>query len=259
MSDTIDQFLTKSGELGRTPGYAPPGFVIMERVAGSRSFNCHREDSDWDWAGVYVAPLRDLIGLNPPKSESWKLETPNCQYHEVRRFAEMLAEGTPAALESAFCEKMMTTTPPWEKLRLIREKFVTRQAVVKYIRYGEGQLKKYLAGKPVHSKGGKPGEKWLYHVARLAKQAFYLANGQMPQNWQDQPSRDFLMLIRDGTMPEDEVVRHSREMFDHARRLEPYPLPEQPDMAALNEWVLETRELQWLCKIRGLKELLSLR
>ena len=253
-----NDFVYKLGELGRTPGYDVPGYSIMNRVAGSRAFNCDIETSDWDWAGVYIAPLSRLLGLNPPK-ESWKLDAPNCQYHEVRRFAEMLAEGTPAALESAFCERMIHVTPPWEALRLIRDKFVTQQAVVKYIRYGEGQLKKYLAGQPVHAKGGKPGEKWLYHVVRLAKQAVHIAGGGMPYNWQEGGDRELLLSIRRQEVPESDAVTIARELFKKARGMEPYPLPEGPDIGALENWIIDTREQKWLHDLRGIKQCLSLK
>lgn len=240
----MDSFLTKLGELGRRPGFAVPGDIIMTRVAGSRCFNLDIETSDWDWAGVYVAPLRVLIGLTPPAKESYAIDAPNCQFHEVRRFAEMLNEGTPAAIESMFCDRMIHVTPPWEALRLIRHRFVTQKCVKKYIDYGKGQLNKYLKGEAVHSKGGKPGEKWLYHVVRLAKQAVRIAEGRMPCNWTEGEDREYILDIRRSKMPEGTVVSVARELFDKATDMAPYPLPAEPDTAALEKWLLNTRGIE---------------
>jgi predicted nucleotidyltransferase len=177
-----------------------------------------------------------------PLVESYQTDNPNTQYHELRRFAEMLNSGSPAAVESLFCERMILLTPPWIKLREMREKFVTKQCVNKYVQYGQGQLKRYLAGQPVSTTGGKPGEKWLYHVLRLAMQAVKLAEGELPNNWHEGEEREMILKIRRKEVPEEDTVMKARELFDRARDQLPHlQREEHADTEALTRWVLDTR------------------
>lgn len=234
----VDDFLTQLGVIAKT--VAVPGESIMTRVGGSRSYNLDIDTSDVDWVGVYVAPLREVVGLDRLK-ESFVVERPNCEYHEVRLFASLVNKGSPNAIESLFCDRMIHVTAAWENLRAIRHRFVTQRCVRNYVGYGQGQLKKYLAGRTLHTAGGKPGEKWLYHVVRLAKQAVRLAEGGMPNNWAEGEDRDFILRIRRKEVPDYAVIAVARGLFDQADSLAPYRLPEFPDTPALEQWLLHTR------------------
>lgn len=243
MDDGGKEFMKEFGELGRVHKVNAPGVTIMTRVSGSRCFNLNIETSDWDWTGVYVAPLSSLVGLNlHPAAEAYTTDKPNTQFHELRRFAEMLYQGLPAAIESLFCDRMIHVTPPWIKLQAMREQFVTKQCLHKYVQYGRGQLRKYLAGQSVHTTGGKPGEKWLYHCLRLAMQSVKLSQGESPNNWHTGDEREELLKIRRKEYAEEQVIAKVRELFDKAwDQYDDMPRPEAADAATLNQWVLETR------------------
>jgi predicted nucleotidyltransferase len=240
---TSTEFIKEFRELNTIHRIQVPGVIIMSRVSGSRCFNLHVEKSDWDWSGVYIAPLHSIAGLYlKPLTESYSTDTPNVQFHEVRRFAELLHSGTPAAIESLFSEVMIHMTTPWMRLREIRERFVTKECVHKYVQYGQGQLKKYLASKSVHTTGGKPGEKWLYHVLRLAKQAVKLAEGELPNNWLTGEEREEILMIRRKEVSEEETITKARKLFDRAKELLPdLKRPEVADTKTLHQWVLDTR------------------
>ncbi len=242
-SENEASFVKEFEDLKRIHGIQAPGTTIMTRVAGSRCFNLNIATSDWDWVGVYVAPLPSLVGLHlKPLVESYVTDKPNTSFHEIRRFAEMLNSGTPAAMESLFCDTMIHMTQPWIQLREMRNKFVTKECINKYIQYGQGQLKKYLAGQPVHTTGGKPGKKWLYHVIRLAKQAFKLTQGELTNNWHTGEEREEILAIRQGNYNEKEVITKARQLFDQAKELLPHSnLPEKAETEILNKWILNVR------------------
>jgi len=238
----MEDFLNILGEFGRA--HKPlPGPTIMVRVIGSRSYNLHGPTSDWDWYGVFVSPLGKLLSLGH-KAEDDKVHGDgfhNYQFHELLPFAKMIAAGNPNMIEALCCQRMIHVTPAWEQLRLIRHRFVTRQVVKNYIEYGRGQIERYHKGESVHSKGGKPGEKWLYHILRLGQDALKLARGQEPVLWREGGERDLILRVRRQEIPDDKVIALAEGMFKAVEGMAPYPLPEEPDIEALNRWMCEVR------------------
>ena len=190
-----------------------------------------------------MTPLEDLLSLKPPR-KSVKGDVPNYHFWELQRFCELLAKGDPHAIECLYAEHLQQTSNAWEKLRLIRHRFVTQQVVIRYVHYVEGQIKKYSNGQSVSTSGGKPGEKWLYHIVRLAKDAMTMANGKQPVIWKDGSDRDFILRIRTGQIPQKDVVNIATGIINTVKGMEPFPLPSEPDIPALERWMMDTRGIQ---------------
>ena len=237
------QLVSFTGQLAFSKdGPGLPGTPILIRVAGSRSFNCHGPQSDWDWNGIYVTPLEELLSLDPPKG-SVKGDVPNFQFWELRRFAELLAKGDPHAIECLYAEHLQQTSNAWEKLRLIRHRFITQQVVIRYVRYVESQIRRYADGQSVAA-GSKPGEKWLYHIVRLAKDAMTMAGGKQPVIWKDGSDREFILRIRTGQIPRKDVVNIASGIINTVKGMEPFPLPAEPDIPALERWMMDVRGIK---------------
>ena len=71
--------------------------ILLETIAGSRSFGLATEKSDTDIKGVYFLPKEEFFGLNyiPQISNDTNDEV----YYEIGRFVELLQKNNPNILE----------------------------------------------------------------------------------------------------------------------------------------------------------------
>jgi uncharacterized protein len=273
----LQEFLTK---------FPPPGKVLFAKVWGSRSHNTAKEGSDTDFAGVYFYPTSELLSVRHHNEkgpqETWKYDkednkddgnaskedNPDREFHEAGKFAELLLKGNPTLIEMLYTEKNIITTPAWEELRAIRDKFLCQESVRQYIGYMQGQLRRLVASegkKGMHTKGGKYSEKWAYHILRLAADAKRIAAGQPPQVWKEGPEQEFLMRVRNEEFTWEEVkvmiegsiaktiTTEPMPGWDDKKGyevwldkgLEALPIPKYGDKNALNAWLLKLRIQNW--------------
>src|SRR6185503_19803307 len=85
-----------------------PGKIIFSKVWGSRSHNCEKPDSDWDFSGVYVGDTRKVLSLTPAAETTQNnegAEKPDFSFHEVGKFSSLLLTGNPGIVEMLFTER----------------------------------------------------------------------------------------------------------------------------------------------------------
>jgi predicted nucleotidyltransferase len=72
-----------------------PGNLIFSKVWGSRSHDCAKETSDWDFSGVYVVPTKQVLGMYgfPDTEDNPKGSKPDYSFHEVGKFCTLLIKG----------------------------------------------------------------------------------------------------------------------------------------------------------------------
>ena len=216
------------------------GTILYSKVWGSHSHDTQMPDSDVDYTGVYVANTRDLLGLNPPP-DTLTGEKPDYQIHEIRKFCDLLIKGNPGIIEMLFTEKFQHYHPDWEALRAIRNEFLTETVVKQYIGYSKAQLKRFRHSKPVHSKGGVAGEKWCYHMVRVAWDAERIAQGQGPKVWKEGLEKEILMKIRYGEMSPCEAMDIAEKTIDRVDGLKPWNVNVDAPEEALEDWLLIIR------------------
>jgi uncharacterized protein len=233
-----------------------PGKIMFAKVWGSKSHNTHKSDSDTDFSGVYVAPTREILSLNPPpdtkkfekedvlSKEDW----PDHQFHEVGKFASLLLKGNPTILEMLFTNRLYVDTPDWRYLWPIRFKFLSHEAIEQYLGYMKGQLRRLMAHdgkKGLHTAGGAYNEKWAYHILRLSADAKRIARGEGPQVWKTGAERDFLMKVRNMEFDWQTTKSLIEESLADIENLKPWQCAETADKDALNTWLLEVRKNNW--------------
>lgn len=231
---TIDDFLST---------HTFPGQVLFAKVWGSHSHNTHLETSDTDFLVVYVAPTDKILSLNPPP-ETMDGKGPDFQAHELKKFCSLLLKGNPAIVECLFTEKLFKFTPEWTKLIDDRKKVLTKRCIQQYIGYANGQLQRMKNGASVHTKGGRPTEKWKYHIIRLLFDATRIVTGNEPLVWKPHNSdeRNYLMNIRNGVYSDEEVVGRANQMIkDIDAALVFSKIPDEVDSEWLNNWMLNIR------------------
>lgn len=216
------------------------GSILFSKVWGSHSHNTHLPSSDVDYTGVYAAPTEVVLGLHPP-AETLTGEKPDYQIHEVKKFCDLLIKGNPAIIEMLFTDRFYTGSDQWDQLLRVRNKFLTAKAVKQYLGYSKAQLERFRNSKPVHSKGGVPGEKWCYHMVRVAWDAERIARGEPPLVWKEGEEREKLMAIRTGLWTAEQAIQEAEATIARIDASKPWPIPDEPDEGMINSWLLEVR------------------
>ncbi len=73
------------------------GWIIFKCIAGSKAYGTSTPDSDTDIRGVYIQPLEDILGFGyVPQIND---EANDVIYYELRRFLELLQQGSPNMVE----------------------------------------------------------------------------------------------------------------------------------------------------------------
>lgn len=236
------------------------GRILYSKVWGSRSHNTEMPESDIDYLAVYAAPAGQLLGLDPPiesfdqkylqdKYQSLGIpkppdSIPDFQVHEVGKFAQLLLKGNPGIVEMLFTERMQYCNFAfgWRSLLEMRRIFLCKKTVEQYLGYANEQLKKLARGSGLHSKGGVYGEKWGYHMYRVATDALRIAQGGAPLVWKEGPERETLMQIRRGEWTKERVESETLAVIKKIEDLKPWPLPDLPDKALLGNWLIGVRQ-----------------
>lgn len=145
----------------------PGGKLIFLALTGSRAYGTSHEDSDWDFKGVYIAPLRAVLDLG---KEPGNISIPgdyDMTLYELRHFCKLAADANPTVLELLWSP---WTWQSWEGLDLIRQRQIFLSTKIKYTYggYAREQLRKAREGS-----GGSRGvnhfkrEKFVLHTLRL--------------------------------------------------------------------------------------------
>lgn len=120
---------------------------VFCRVAGSTMYGLHGASSDQDYVGVYATDSDLLLGMGAssvPETYARVDEVPasmlepDHMFHEAGKFCRLLARGNYGAVELLYADGdasgcTVYSTPMWERLRALRDTFVTQKLVLQYI------------------------------------------------------------------------------------------------------------------------------
>ena len=118
------------------------GLVLFECLSGSRSYNIHKETSDFDYRGVYISPIDDIFGFD--YKEQINDDKNDIVYYEVRRFLQLLKSNNPGLLEMLFTDEsnIIYKHPLFDKILEHKDKFITKNCRNSFGGYAIGQIKK---------------------------------------------------------------------------------------------------------------------
>lgn len=211
--------------------------VIYRCVVGSRAYGLDDDESDTDRRGIYLPPAElhwSLYGV-PEQLENQETEE---VYWEAQKFVTLALKANPNVLECLFTPMVEHATPLARELLGMRQQFLSKMVYQTYNGYVMSQFKKLSAD--LRNQGAV---KWKHvmHLLRLLLAGIStLDEGQVPV--QVGSYRDRLLAIKRGEVSFEECDRWRRELhkrFDSAA--ERTALPERPDYAAANAWLLQTR------------------
>jgi uncharacterized protein len=225
---------------------APPGFefefwkpfIIYRCVVGSQAFGLSGDESDVDRRGIYLPPAEfhwSLYGV-PEQIENNKTQE---AYWELQKFLIMALKANPNILECLHTPLVEHATPLAQELLAARQRFLSKLIYQTYNGYVMSQFKKLE--QDLRARGEI---KWKHamHLMRLLLSGISaLREGELRVRLDEE--RDALLTIKRGERPWPDVnawrLRLHKE-FDEA--FASTQLPERPDYAWANEFLLEARK-----------------
>ncbi|MEV0721460.1 nucleotidyltransferase domain-containing protein [Micromonospora purpureochromogenes] len=215
--------------------------LLLSGIVGSVAYGLAGPGSDTDRIGVFAAPTVAFHGLRPPK-ESVVTTDPDVTLHEAGKYAKLALSGNPTATELMWLpdDCYETRTEFGERLIAIRSAFLSAPRVRDaYLGYATQQFRK-LTTRDSSVSGRRRSAKHARHLARLLHQGRVLyATGVLEIRLADPEwFRAFGERVAGGALDEAEaLVATAQRDFDTIRT----PLPERPDEATVEGWLLDVR------------------
>lgn len=188
--------------------------VLTEVLVGSRLHGLHNEQSDYDYRGVRIHPLKDVLSpFKTLKNTSWiEGDIDNTSY-ELSDFCKQATHGNATILEVFFSNKIKQTTPIADEMRANWQKFIDTDRMVMASRgYASNQLNKMQLFDDIGVKDQRRTSKFAIAYCRVLWQcAEFLKTGEFPCQITDLDLRKFLLLIKAGW--KDEYIPECTERF----------------------------------------------
>ena len=238
---------------------------ILRAVVGSSAHGLSLDgQDDRDEMGVCLEPPERVIGLRP--FDQWEFRTqPNgarsgpgdldLTIYSLRKWCRLALAGNPTILLPLFVPQAMCSvlTGSGMTLRQNARWFASRYAGRAFLGYMRAQLER-LAGDRGQQRVNRPelierygyDTKYAAHVLRLGFQGIeYQKSGRltlpMPEG-----QREIILSVRRGEFALTHVLATARGLEEDLRRLiETSPLPEEPDRAAVDEFLIDTYTARW--------------
>lgn len=222
-----------------------PENTILCGIVGSTAYGLATPSSDTDYAGIYIEPTRNLLGLHPPSRERATKkgrDGADATYHEIGKAMALMLSCNPTAMEILWLDSYTVATDfGWEMVGL-RDCFLSgRRVRDAFFGYATSQFHRLLDRGRFQGSLETRREKHARHTMRLLWQGYELyTTGNLPIRIPDpEPYFEFGRRIVD-----DPEAKAARELitqyeikFDAARSV----LPAEPYEAPLEELLQRIR------------------
>jgi hypothetical protein len=241
--------------------------TILRTTVGSQVHGIAIEGTDdHDEMGVYIEPRSHVYGMTQPAERYvWRTQAEGVRSgagdtdyvgYSLRRYLQLAVVGNPTVLLPLFApyEHVHECTPIGASLRLMRDEFLTQEAVHRFL----GLDSQRLAMLGFRSKG-RPNRpelvakygydvKYASHAYRLSVQGLEVArDGTLTLPLPD-ADREAVLSIKRGEWKRDLVSSAIEYHAALIRRLldkGETPLPEHPDRDRIGAWSMAAHEAHW--------------
>ena len=210
--------------------------TILKSLIGSRAHGLNSEDSDYDYRGVFVTPLEDLLRINNPPDF---VEDGQDVYWEVRRFIGQALKCNPTVLE-VLASPVCSVSPDGQALRELFPSFLSR----KYVRdafkgFAQSQKRKY----EIKEAGQERLNKFLCHYLRTLYSGIeLLETGCLSVNVTGKPYFALLLAAKQGQIDLNEGLNHGKMLEERIEHIYlSTKIPEEPDLERINKYLFDLR------------------
>lgn len=188
--------------------------IITKVVVGSRLHGLNNEQSDYDYRGIHIHSLKEVLSpFKTLKNTSWIEGEIDDTSYELADFCKQATHGNATILEVFFSNQIVETTPIADKMRANWQKFIDTDRVVMASRgYAANQLNKMELFDDIGIKNQARTSKFAVAYCRVLWQcAEFLRTGEFPCQITDPELKEFLLMIRSGW--KDEYIPECTELF----------------------------------------------
>lgn len=220
---------------------------LTKVVVGSRLHGLATESSDWDYRGIHMHSLRDVLSpFKTIKNTSWMLGNTDNTSYELAEFCKLATHGNATILEVFFSNQVLDTSSIAEEMRANWRKFIdTDRFVAASKGYAHNQMTKMELFEAVHENSGNRSAKFAVAYCRVMWQcAEFLRTGEFKCQIEE-PLRSFLMevkshwnknLIPDLTQQFSELQEDVQREYETATKM-------KPDVEWIEDFLI--RSYQW--------------
>lgn len=188
--------------------------ILTKVLVGSRLHGLHNEQSDYDYRGIHISPLKDVLSpFRKVSNTNWiEGDIDNTSY-ELADFCKQATSGNATILEVFFSNKIIETSPIADKMRANWQKFIDTDKVVMASRgYASNQLNKMQLFDDIGVKDQRRTSKFAIAYCRVLWQCSeFLRTGKFPCQITDPNLKKFLLKIKAGW--KDEYIPECTERF----------------------------------------------
>jgi predicted nucleotidyltransferase len=219
--------------------------TLLSGIVGSTAYGLAGPGSDVDRLGMFALPTIELVGLGTPKL-SRVGKNPDTAWHEAGKAVGLFLAANPTAMELLWLPDDLyeARTPLGDEAIALRASFLSAQRTKDaYMGYATQQFKKLLQrderGEPAPARVAKHAR----HLMRLVEQGYELYTTGHVRIRLDDPQRflDFGAAVAEDPRRAVPFMSEAEVRFREARTV----LPEQPDVAAAEDWLLRVRRELW--------------
>lgn len=242
-----------------------PKRIMLQAEVGSTAWGLNLTDKgDRDEMGICIEPYPEAMGLGQPfENEVFRTATVRTGKHDepsqpgdldlviygLRKYLQLALKGNPTVLTLLYAPQRSWVLGHalGAHLQELAPRIVSRQAGKAFLGYLQAQRMR-MKGERGGSHGVKHVEdlercgydtKYAMHMLRLGYQGIeLLSTGRMSMPMQEE-TRLYLLSVRRGESTAEAVLRRCGELEDELRGLlTTSPLPESPDRAYVEHWML---------------------
>lgn len=191
--------------------------ILTEVLVGSRLHGLNTEKSDYDYRGIHIHPIRDVLSpFKTLKNTSWiEGDIDNTSY-ELADFCKQAVHGGATYLEVFFSNQVIKTSPVAEEMRANWIKFIDTDRFVEASRgYAHNQYNKMNLFESQGIKGQERTAKFAVAYIRVLWQcAEFLKYNKFKCQIDDPELREFLLTIKPMSVKEIQPhIPRLTEMF----------------------------------------------
>ncbi len=190
--------------------------VITKVLVGSRLHGLATEDSDYDYRGIHLHPLKEVLSpFKKVNNTSWLEGNEDNTSYELADFCKQAVNGNATILEVFFSDFILEDSFTAREMRSNWKKFIDTDRMVMAARgYASNQLNKMQLFDDIGVKDQRRTSKFAVAYCRVLWQCSeFLKNGYFSCTIEDNDLRDFLMKLRSGW--KDEYIPECTERFAH--------------------------------------------
>lgn len=215
--------------------------IILEGVVGSTAYGLSTPDSDIDKLGVFMLPIKDVLGLSEPK-QTIVHNNPDATYHELKKFINLCLKNNPTVLELLWLDDYTILSDQGVYLIGARDLFLSQNIRNTYGGYARQQSEKLKKRGNFSSDLKKRQAKHGRHCARLLLQGIQLLKTHDVKIKLSDTEISYIFMM--GEMAETNIDFFSKEIdrlfyvFDNIES----SLPQKPNYEKANNLLLDLRK-----------------